>query len=197
MQKLPQILFLSYIALFIALGIAPYSREVWYAENIPIVGIAIILFILYINGVRFSNASYIFMSALLFLHTIGGYYTFGRVPFDFVTNFFGFERNHYDRIAHVTVGFYAYPLIEYMEARGIITKRWVNYVLGLSFIMAIAAGYEILEWIFAITSDPSAGIAFLGSQGDVWDAQKDMLADTMGAGGAIFFYHIFQRIRLK
>ncbi|HEY5673800.1 MAG TPA: DUF2238 domain-containing protein [Malonomonas sp.] len=175
----PHILATVFILFFIALGIDPVSREVWIAEVIPVVLVFILLLLTY-NKFRFSNLSYALLAFWMFWHTVGGHYTFANVPFGFVTDLFGFERNHFDRIGHFSVGFYAYPLIELVTR-----KRWSGPVLasflGVFFIMSVAAGYEIIEWWFAVVAGGDAGIEFLGSQGDIWDAQKDMLADTLGA----------------
>lgn len=178
--KLPQVLLGLYLAVFAALGIDPYSRAVWIAENIPIVLIVLFLAASY-RRFRFSNASYLLMSALVFLHTVGGHYTFERVPFGFVTDLFGFTRNHYDRIAHFSVGFYAYPIAEYLHRKGLTASKGLMAFTGITAIFTVAAVYEIIEWLYAVSADPAAGIAFLGSQGDAWDAQKDMLADGLGA----------------
>lgn len=185
--KLPQFLLGLYTAEFILLGINPYSRAVWVAENIPIVLIVLFLTATY-RRFRFSDASYLLMSVLVFLHTIGGYYTFERVPFGFVTDQFGFARNHYDRIAHFSVGFYAYPIAEYLHRKGLTASRGLMAFTGITAIFTVAAVYEIIEWLYAASADPAAGIAFLGSQGDVWDAQKDMLADGLGAVCASVFF---------
>ena len=179
--RFPLILFGAYLALFVALGIHPYDRAVWWAENIPIVLLALTLAIMYAKGIRLSNLGYVFASVLLFLHTIGGHYTFERVPFDWFTKTFGFERNHYDRIAHFSVGFYAFGITELLIGRKLVTKPWVAYSFGIFCIGTVAALYEIIEWIYAALEGGSAGAAFLGSQGDIWDAQKDMAADISGA----------------
>lgn len=187
-------LFIAYVALFTALAIKPYARNVWFAENLAIVPIVTILTIMYVRGARFSTTAYILMAFLIFLHTIGGHYTFERVPFDAVTRFFGWERNNYDRIAHTTVGFYAFAIAEFIETRGLVKNKWMAVLFGVFAIMAVAAAYEIFEWQYAILGDPTAGIAVLGSQGDVWDAQKDMLCDTSGAIFAAILY-LFLRNR--
>ena len=124
----PKALFAAYIVLFSILAIHPYSRDVWVAENLPIVGIALVLFVLYLRGVQFSNTAYALMAVLLFMHTIGGYYTFERVPFDWFNNFFGFERNMYDRVAHFTVGFYAYPFAEYILRKKLNLRSITEFV---------------------------------------------------------------------
>lgn len=180
-KYIPHLLFVVYLIEFVALGIAPYSRDVWWAENTPIFAIVMFLAVLYIRGIRFSNTAYILMAILPYLHTIGGYYTFERVPFDWFNNLFGFERNMYDRVGHFTVGFYAVGLGEYLiKYKKVSTKFWA-YFTGICFIMAVAALYEMIEWQYAVKEGGEAGLAFLGSQGDIWDAQKDMLMDTLGA----------------
>lgn len=178
--KLPIILLSIYLLEFTVCAIAPYDRGVWWAENIPVMlVVGIIIFIS--RGYRFSNTSYLFMSVFILLHTIGGHFTFERVPFYFVSDLFGFERNHFDRVAHFSVGFYAYAIAEYLMVKRLVHSRWIVALLPVFAIATLAAMYEIFEWQYALNSDPSAGIAVLGSQGDVWDAQKDMLADTLGA----------------
>jgi len=184
----PKILLTAYIVVFALLAISPFSREVWVAENLPIVGIVLYLVFLYWRGIQFSNISYALMSVLIFMHTIGGHFTFELVPFDWFNNFFGFERNMYDRVAHFSVGFFAYPVAEYLQSRALVASRVLVYLVPLFFIISVAAGYEIIEWWFAATYGGNAGAAFLGSQGDIWDAQKDMLMDTLGALSALLVY---------
>ncbi len=186
----PHFLLAVYVIEWIICAIHPYDRAVWKAENYPIMGIALGLVILYIRGVRFSNLAYALASFLLLWHTIGGHYTFERVPFDFVTNLFGWERNNFDRIGHFSVGFYAFLFLEYTLGRNIITKKFIAYLAAFSLIGMIAAVYEDIEWIYAVKDGGTAGAAFLGSQGDVWDAQKDMFMDMLGAVFALFLYKI-------
>ncbi len=187
----PKILLSAYILLFTGLAITPYSRDVWFVENLPIFLIVLYLVVLYIKGIRFSNASYFLMSVLIFLHTIGGHFTFERVPFDWFNNFFGFERNMYDRVAHFSVGFYAYPIAEYLSMKRLVNSRVLVYLTPLLFIISVAAVYEMFEWWFAATFGGDAGAAFLGSQGDIWDAQKDILMDTLGGITALIFFFIY------
>lgn len=178
--KFPYVLLGLYLLLFAILAINPYDRAVWWAENIPIMLIVLLLVVTY-RYFQFSNTAYFLMSFLIFLHTIGGHYTFALVPIDWFTNFFGFERNHYDRIAHFTVGFYAYAFNELLLKKKLTTSKFVLLSYGILAIMSVAGAYELFEWQFAVSADPNAGIAVLGSQGDIWDAQKDILADTLGA----------------
>ncbi len=177
--RFPLFLGATFVVFFTVLAIAPASREVWWAENIPVMGMFVLLAATYLKF-RYSNLAYGMMAVWLFLHTIGGHYTFANVPFGWITDLFGFKRNHFDRIAHFSVGFYAYPLAELLWRKRL-AHPVVIVLFGLTTIMAVACAYEIIEWGYAAIEGGEAGVEFLGSQGDPWDAQKDMLADTLGA----------------
>lgn len=189
-NKIPYFLLLVYLGLFTICAIEPYDRSVWWAENVPVM-VIVALLVMYWKHYRFSDTSYMLMSVFLLLHTIGGHYTFELVPFDFATNLFGFERNHYDRMAHFSVGFYAYPIAELLLVKGLVRSKPVLYLFPVFAIVTVAGAYEIIEWWYAVFADEAAGIAVLGSQGDIWDAQKDMLADTLGA---VFVMALFLRM---
>lgn len=193
--KLPIILFALYLVEFAVLAIRPVSRPTWISENITVLCIVVPLVWMYLRGIHFSNTAYLFMAALIFLHTLGGHYTFSAVPFGWVTNLLGAQRNHFDRLAHFTVGFYAYAILEFIETRRLSTRRSFSIVVALSMILAVAALFELVEWIYAVAADPVAGAEFLGSQGDLWDAQKDMLADGLGAVLASAIYAVVHRGR--
>ena len=181
-SKLPRIFILFtgyYFIIFLFSAIEPFSRAVWIAEIIP--AIAILLLIGWFScHYSFSKTAYFLMFIWLSLHTIGAKYTFANVPFDWFNSLISSERNQFDRIAHFSIGLYAYPIAEYL-----IIRKKVSIKLASSFalfsIMSLAAGYEIVEWWYAELAGGNEGIAFLGSQGDIWDAQKDMLMDTLGA----------------
>lgn len=187
-DRILHVLLAIYILLFVWGAIGPYDRAVWWAENIPIVLLVLALVALYARGVRFSPIAYILMAVLPYLHTIGGHYTFERVPFDWFNRAFGFERNMYDRIAHFSVGFYAFGIAEYLVVR----KRLSAAMASLFAVFAIAfvaMSYELIEWVYAAYGgNAEAGADFLGSQGDIWDAQKDMLMDTLGAVASVLLY---------
>ena len=185
----PHFLAVVYFVLFIALGISPVSREVWIAEIIPVVIVFLLLVVTY-NQFRFSNVSYALLCVWMFWHTVGGHYTFSNVPFGWVSEILGSERNHFDRIGHFVIGFYAFAMAEWL-----LKKKYCDLKLALFFslffIMSVAAAYEIIEWLYAVAEGGDAGAEFLGSQGDIWDAQKDMLSDTLGAiASLILFYFI-------
>jgi len=190
MKWYPHLLAIVFSITFIALGVNPVDRDVWIVEVIPIV-ITFLILLTTFNKFRFSNYSYTLMALWMFWHTVGGHYTFANVPFDFVTELFGFERNNFDRIGHFIIAFYAFPMAEL-----VVRQKWAGPILasffGLFFVVTIATSYEVIEWLYAVTDGGEAGMEFLGSQGDVWDAQKDMLADTLGA---IFSLVLFWFIR--
>jgi len=172
---IPLLLLGLYGIVFTICAIAPYDRAVWWAENIPVL-IVVGALVLLARIHRFSNTSYVLMSVFIVLHTIGGHYTFERVPFNWVTDLFGFDRNHYDRLAHFSVGFYAYPIAEVLMTRRLVRTRWIVALFPIFTIATVAGVYEIIEWQYASYAEPDAGIEVLGSQGDIWDAQKDILA---------------------
>jgi putative membrane protein len=168
-----------YAVVFLFSALEPSSRAVWFAEIVPTIGILIAIWALSIRY-QFSNTAYVLMFIWLCLHTIGAKYTFAEVPFDWFNNLIGSERNNFDRVAHFSIGLYAYPIAEYLINKKKISASFASW-FALFAIMSLAAGYEIIEWWYAAIAGGDEGIAFLGSQGDIWDAQKDMLCDTMGA----------------
>ena len=179
MQRFPHVLAALYVAWFVVLAVNPVSRQVWVAEALPAATLFLGLAFTF-PRFRFSNLAYGLMAIWLFWHTLGAHYTFSLVPFGWITDLFGFQRNHFDRVAHFAVGLYAYSILEYATRRNA-ARPWAAYLLALAVIMAVAAGYEIVEWWFAALAGGDAGPAFLGTQGDPWDPQKDLLADTLGA----------------
>jgi putative membrane protein len=185
-----------YGALFLLLSVNPVDRATWFVENLTVWIILAVIIGLYFARIRFSRLAYALMFVLIYLHTIGGHWTFALVPFSWVTDFFGFSRNHFDRIAHFSVGFYAFAVGEWLWSKKLVANRFLLFTYPIFVIAAIAMTYELIEWIYAALADPEAGAAHVGSQGDIWDAQKDMLADTLGAifATCVFFWkrHIWK-----
>lgn len=189
-KNYPAYLAILFPILFVWLGINPASREIWIAEVIPIV--LVFLFLLFTAGnFRFSNLSYTLMFFWMIWHTVGAHYTFSEVPFGFVNDLLGSERNQFDRVGHFIIGFYAYPMAEWLlRKKYCATKLAVTY--SLFFVMSIAAAYEIIEWQYAVSQGGEAGVGFLGTQGDQWDAQKDILSDTLGAIASLVLFLIIR-----
>ncbi|MFA0568426.1 DUF2238 domain-containing protein [Vibrio gallaecicus] len=182
-----------YLTVLMFSAISPLSRAVWLAEIIPAIGI---LFGIFWASTKhtFSKTAYMLMFIWLILHTIGSKYTFSEVPFDWFNNLIGSERNNFDRVAHFSIGLYAYPLAEFLMRKKH-CKPTVAVLFSLFAIMSVAAGYEIIEWWYAAIAGGDEGIAFLGSQGDIWDAQKDMLCDTSGALVSLMLLKVQGRIK--
>ena len=195
MKNYPFYLLAVFAVLFIALGISPSSRSVWVAEVIP-VALAVVLLAAGFRRFGFSNWSYTLMFFWLACHTVGAHYTFAEVPFEWFRELVGAHRNPFDRVAHFTVGFYAFPVAEYL-----VRKQYAGKVLagifGLFFVMAVAAAYEIIEWQYAVIVGGNDANDFLGSQGDIWDAQKDMFCDTCGAVASLILFYLVRPWRRK
>ena len=182
-----------YSIVFVFSAISPTSRAVWVAEILPVVGVLGIIWWVS-RSFAFSKTSYVLMFVWIVMHTIGSKYTFANVPFDWFNELIGSQdRNHFDRVAHFSIGFYAYPIAEYLLKRHAV-KPAIAMLFGLFAIMSLAAGYEIIEWWYAEIAGGEEGIAFLGSQGDIWDAQKDMLMDTLGAISSLMLLSVQRRV---
>lgn len=188
MKNYPFFLFAAFSLLFIVTGISPASRSVWVAEVIPVVA-AVIVLAVWFRKFRFSNWSYTLMFFWLACHTVGAHYTFAQVPFEWFRELVGAHRNPFDRVAHFTVGFYAFPVAEYLVRKNHAGKVLAG-IFSLFFVMAVAAAYEIIEWQYAVIVGGSDANDFLGSQGDVWDAQKDMFCDTCGALASLSLFYL-------
>ncbi|SMN12918.1 Predicted membrane protein [Bathymodiolus heckerae thiotrophic gill symbiont] len=188
-HKMPLVLLGIYTLLFTVLAINPYDRATWWAENIPILIVVGILLLTY-PRFKFSNFAYLLMASFLCYHTIGGYFTFELVPFDWgnqLLSKLNFDfilpegRNNFDRLGHFLVGVFAYSVVELSVCKKWVNSRLMAWLLGVFVLGFWAASYEIIEMVYAVTEGGESGAAFLGSQGDVWDAQKDMLLDILGS----------------
>ena len=85
--------------------------------------------------------------------------------------------------------------MEYFVRSKVIAKKWVAYLSAFAIIGSVAAFYEIVEWIYAVKEGGEAGLAFLGSQGDIWDAQKDMALDMLGAVVALLIFFVREKVQ--
>ena len=132
----------------------------------------------------------------MILHVIGSHYTYAEVPFGYaLQEWLGASRNMYDRLVHFSFGLLlAYPIREVFMRVSRVKGIWAYY-LPLDVTLSFSAIYEIIEWLIAIKTAPEAGLAFLGTQGDVWDAQKDMLMAGTGAFIAMIIVAIINLIQ--
>lgn len=191
--RLLKYLLAVYAVLFLILAVNPVDRTTWLVENLTVWIILVVIFILTLKKIIFSKTAYVLMFIWIYLHTIGGHWTFALVPFDWSDFLFQSSRNHFDRVAHFSAGFYAYAMAEWLWNKGLVKNRFLLFTYPVFCIATVAMTYELIEWIYADLSDPEAGLAYLGSQGDIWDAQKDMLADTLGAIATVIFFFIKQK----
>ena len=179
------LLTLLFVATWIWAAIDPNDFDDWLLENILVF---IFVPLLYLTGryFRFSLLSYVFITIFMVLHVIGSHYTYAEVPFgENIGEFLGTSRNMYDRLVHLLFGvLLIYPIRE-ISVRIAKTKGFWGYFVPWMIVSAMAGFYEVIEWIAAISVDPVAGSAFLGTQGDEWDAQKDMVVAMIGAFGTL------------
>ncbi len=186
-----------YLIVAIRSGINPLERGTRVVEILTSAISVVILVIMYMRWVRFSNLWYILMTILPVMHAIGAHYTFALVPSQWLSDLLGTDRNMYDRIAHASVWLYAYGIAEYIDYKRLTKSLWFKLMFAIFAIMALACVYELFEWAYAIMADPAAGIAILGSQWDIRDAQKDMLMDTIGALVGVGIYLLTGKILNK
>lgn len=153
----------------------------WITENV--------LTMVFIGGLclgyrkfRFSDLSYTLMFVYILLHIYGAMYTYAENPFGYwLQDRMQGDRNHYDRIVHFSFGFLlAYPMRDYFKNH-FGWPIWVCWVLPVEITLSFSGAYELIEWAVADVFFPAQGAAYLGSQGDVWDAQKDMGLAFTGA----------------
>jgi putative membrane protein len=164
------------------MAVSPVDRSDWLLENLLALSLFAALLITY-RWFQFSNLSYLLIALFMTLHAIGAHYTYSKVPFGFwLKEAFDLSRNHFDRIVHFAFGLLlAYPVREMLIRLAGVRGFW-TYYMPISMMLALSAFFEVLEsWVAQIVN-PELGNAYLGTQGDVWDAQKDM---TVAFGGAL------------
>lgn len=162
-------------------GYHPLYPHDWLLENY-LVFLWVPIIILSARYLKLSNISYTLITMFMCLHVVGSHYTYSEVPFGFtLQDWFGSDRNMYDRLVHFSYGLLlVYPVREvFMRLAG--AKGFWSYFFPIDMTFGFSAIYEIIEWRSAANVPTELGLAFLGSQGDVWDAQKDMLMAGIGA----------------
>ena len=177
-------------AVAVAIGLSairPHGFAVWMTEIFWVAGLLVVLLSTR-RLFRFSLAAYACFFVWMMLQTIGAHYTFELVPMDWLKEPLGLVRNPYDRIAHFTVGWFAFPFAELFLRKGWVRSAAFAAFFAVMTVVAIAGLWELVEWQYAVIDGGDAGAAFLGSQGDIWDAQKDILCDTLGAVCAVAIF---------
>lgn len=178
-----------FAAVWIALAIAPWQRDDWALENALVVAFVAALAASY-RRFMLSRLSYTLIFLFLCVHEVGAHYTYAEVPYDTwaqalsgrsLNEAMGWQRNHFDRFAHFMYGLLlAYPLRE-LFVRVANARGFWGYFLPLDLTMSTSMLFELLEWLVAEVFGGDLGQAYLGTQGDIWDAHKDMALASLGA----------------
>lgn len=183
----------AFAAIWTALALAPWYRQDWLLENM-LVFAALPLLAWGYRTLPFTRGTYACLFVFLVLHAIGAHYTYSEVPYDrafeavtgaSLNALLGWERNHYDRMVHFLYGLLVTPAaIKILQARAAPRGLW-RWLLPVCFMMSHSVLYEMIEWLAAEVFGGDLGQAYLGTQGDVWDAQKDSLLATAGSVASV------------
>ncbi len=175
--------------LWAVLAITPYDRADWALENV-LVAVAVIVLLSTYRSFPLSKISYTLIFLFLCLHEVGAHYTYAQVPYDAwwqrmtgtsLNESLGWQRNHFDRVVHFLYGLMlAYPIREVFIRVANVRGFW-GYFLPLDLTMSTSMIFELFEWGAAELFGGDLGVAYLGTQGDVWDAHKDMALASLGA----------------
>ena len=172
---------LEVLALLIYTGVNPYERSMWFMEVAPIF-IAAPFLIWSWKKYPLTSMLYVFIAVHCIILTVGGSYTYARVPLGFwIRDAFHMDRNPYDRIGHFAQGFVpALIAREIFLRRGVVRSKGWSAFFAITCAMTISAIYELIEWRAAVSLGQGAD-AFLGTQGDPWDTQENMATALVGA----------------
>ncbi len=184
-----RILAALYGIVWLALAIEPVDRNDWILENVIVVIAVFVLWATY-KWMPLSRISYTMIFIFMCLHSVGSHYTYSEVPYNqwFIEltgrslhELLEWDRNHFDRAVHFLYGLLlAYPIREMFLRVADVHGFW-SYFLPLDLTMSTSMFYELIEWLAAETFGGELGMAYLGTQGDVWDAHKDMALASLGA----------------
>ena len=180
-SRTPVCLLAFYAVFWAVMAVSPHDRFAWFLENL-LVFLGIGWLIWAYRKRPLSNASYVLITLFFCLHTIGSHYTYSETPIGYwISSLLGIERNHYDRIVHFSFGLLlCYPLHEYITRQAQPRGDW-SLAFAVLFVASASLAYELIEWIVAVVVDKDAALAFLGTQGDVFDAHKDSALAVLGA----------------
>jgi putative membrane protein len=180
-NPMPPLLLIVVLAVLAWSAVDPFDRPTWWMEVLPaLVGIAVLM----PTRRRFplTTMLYVLIALHMIILIVGGHYTYARVPLgNWVSDALGLARNHYDRLGHFVQGFVPAMIARelYIRLRVVERRGWLSFLIVCTC-LAISAVYELLEWTAAVVMGGGAE-EFLGTQGDVWDTQKDMSLAGLGA----------------
>jgi putative membrane protein len=192
----PYLLFIAASAVWLLAALNPLDRTGWLLENI-IVAIFVPIGILLGRYFKLSNVSWTCITLFMILHIAGSHWTYAYVPAgEWIADLIGGERNMFDRVVHFSFGLLmAYPIFEAFKRITGVRGFW-SYFFPLDIVLSLSALYEIFEWLTAMTLDAERAVTFMGSQGDFWDAEKDMACAAIGALIAMIIVSVL-RMRQK
>lgn len=166
-----------------------HEFSTWLIEQVATV-LALVLLFWLCRLVRFSLASKLCVVAMLTIHTVGTHYTYSLTPYNVwseylfgstLNSWFGWERNHYDRFVHFSYGvLLALPIVEAVRVKLRVAGRAAIFIM-VQIVLATSALYELMEWGAAVVFGGEVGMAYLGTQGDPWDAQADIALAGLGS----------------
>jgi putative membrane protein len=183
-ERFPKLLLALGLVLFAALALEPHDRADWALENALLVA-GVLALAATRRALPLSRVSYALIFLFACLHMVGAHYTYSLVPYERWLPWLEGGRNHYDRVVHLCYGLWlAYPVREVFLRVADVRGFW-GYYLPLDVTMATSMLYELIEWTAAELFGGELGVAYLGTQGDVWDAQKDMALATLGGVAAM------------
>ena len=196
MPKSHKIVYALYIVVWVIMAINPKYPADWLLENVLI--FIFFPFVVFMDKKHhYTLLSIIFLLIFASLHSLGSHYTYAEMEhFNAITHFFGFERNHFDRLVHFLFGLLTFRILFEMSTSGTSTVKSA-LLLTFTMIVSISTFYEMLEWFAVIILQPDLGMAFLGTQGDVWDAHKDTALAMTGALINIAFYQNYKHLWLS
>lgn len=182
-------LFAAFFVLWVILAIRPLDRQTWWLENIAVFA-AVPGIVLGIRAGLLSDRSLIIILAFAVLHIAAAHYSYAKTPWgDWLKRRLRLHRNQYDRIVHFLYGFLLVPVAADLLSYPLPLTSFRNGFIVFVVIVAFGALYEVAEYIAAVMLGKTKGIGFLGFQGDLWDTQKDMLVQTLGALLGVLFWH--------
>lgn len=179
-----------------------YPREM-YLQHSATIAVAVFLIYSAIKN-NLSNTSFILIVVFMIFHIIGARWIYSNTPYDqwisYLTGFdinsyFGFKRNHYDRLIHFLFGFLFFIPLQEIFQRNPDIKRGTGLLLAFLSILSLSMLYEVFEWMLSIVLSPDAAEAYNGQQGDYWDAQKDMALALLGALVMLFILRILHKTK--
>ncbi|HEY9191140.1 MAG TPA: DUF2238 domain-containing protein [Sulfurovum sp.] len=193
MPKSHKLVFALYIIVWIIMAIDPKYPQDWLIENVLV--FIFFPFILWMDKKhQYTLPSLVMLLVFASLHSLGSHYTYSEMEhFNAITQFFGFERNHFDRLVHFLFGLLVFRVLFEMILDVTTTAR-TALLFTFTVILSISSFYEMLEWWAAVILHPELGMAFLGTQGDVWDAHKDTALAMLGALINIAFYKNYKHL---